>query len=404
MRTPEWVRPWPGHQFFRVVTNGAGQHSLWPLEGIVPAGWKATGFVGSRQAALECVAEAWPGLRSVRRPGLPRRAPVAVQPDPVELVLAAGARQPAAVAVSAGPDRLTYGELARAVDAAGSAGPAVPAGHGAAGHGAAGWRGALVGAGMVIAALAGVRGGAAAEVGLEVPDPAGRGRLTVTVDDRRLLAAATDPALPFRPGDRVALLAGLGTVQARLGLWWSLAGGAELVLAPDPLALLGAGGVTAAVADAAGVEAALADPSLLAGLRALRVPATLPARSYDRLLATAPAALSTVYSTAEVSGVVAVDTAPARGRGGGRILGAPVGDAELHVLDEDLRPVPRGHAGWLFVAGPVLASGYDDRPDLTAEAFLPDPVAADGTRLFATWDRARRRPDNKLELLGPYRR
>jgi uncharacterized protein YbdZ (MbtH family) len=430
MRTAEWVRPWPGHQFFRVVTNGVGQHSFWPLEGIVPAGWKATGFVGTRQATLECVAEAWPGLRSPRRPGL-QRGPLRGEPDPggldlggldlVELVTAAGSRQPDALAVSAGPDRLTYRELADAVAVAVSAGPdrlasGEPAGAVAAGRqepeqagaargagvsGALGWRAGLVGVGMVIAALAGVRGGAA-EVGLEVPDPAGRGRLTVAVDERRLLAAATDPALPFRPGDRVALLAGPRTGLARLGLWWSVAGGAELLLAPDPLALLGAGAVTAAVADDDGVRAALADPSLLAGLRALRVPATLPERAYDALLAAAPAALSTVYGAAETSGVLAFNSAPRDGEA--RSLGVPVGEAELHVLDEDLRPVQRGQSGWLFVAGPVLAHGYGDRPDLTAEAFLPDPVGADGGRLFATWDRARRRPDGRLELLGPYHR
>jgi thioesterase domain-containing protein len=57
--------------------------------------------------------------------------------------------------------------------------------------------------------------------------------------------------------------------------------------------------------------------------------------------------------------------------------------------------------GALYLGGPGLARSYLGRPDLTAEAFRPDPAAnGPGARLYATGDLARRRPDGTIEFLG----
>jgi acyl carrier protein len=67
------------------------------------------------------------------------------------------------------------------------------------------------------------------------------------------------------------------------------------------------------------------------------------------------------------------------------------------LLDEGLRPVPRGAAGEIHLGGPGIARGYLGRPALTAQRFVPAPG---GERLYKTGDRARLRADGALEFLG----
>jgi amino acid adenylation domain-containing protein len=81
--------------------------------------------------------------------------------------------------------------------------------------------------------------------------------------------------------------------------------------------------------------------------------------------------------------------------------GKPIRNARYHILDECLQPVPVGAPGELHIGGDVLADGYLNRDELTAERFIRDPFSTDASaRLYKTGDRARYFPDGNIEFLG----
>jgi acyl-CoA synthetase (AMP-forming)/AMP-acid ligase II len=106
-------------------------------------------------------------------------------------------------------------------------------------------------------------------------------------------------------------------------------------------------------------------------------------------------------------------------------IGRAIGDRRVYVLDGRQQPVPIGVAGELYVGGPALAHGYLNRPELTAERFVPNPFAdfglpildfglrtasgpiqnpkskiQNGDRLYKTGDLVRYRPDGVIEFVG----
>jgi amino acid adenylation domain-containing protein len=82
-------------------------------------------------------------------------------------------------------------------------------------------------------------------------------------------------------------------------------------------------------------------------------------------------------------------------------LGRPLPNAEIYLLDEHFNPVPTGVPGELCIGGPGLARGYINRPDLTAERFIPHAFSQQpGRRLYRTGDLARYLRDGNIEFLG----
>ena len=97
----------------------------------------------------------------------------------------------------------------------------------------------------------------------------------------------------------------------------------------------------------------------------------------------------------------------------GSVIGAPIPDLEIYILDARRQPVPIGVPGEIYVGGAGVARGYLNRPELTAERFVTNtlgradlPVGQDAqqrvltARLYKTGDLARWLPNGDVEYLG----
>ncbi len=88
------------------------------------------------------------------------------------------------------------------------------------------------------------------------------------------------------------------------------------------------------------------------------------------------------------------------------LIGRPIANTEIYILDRNLRPVPAGIIGELYIGGDGLARGYLNRPELDAEKFILNPFNANpfnpesGARLYRSGDLARYRADGSIECLG----
>ncbi len=110
------------------------------------------------------------------------------------------------------------------------------------------------------------------------------------------------------------------------------------------------------------------------------------------------------YGPTEASVMATIFAAPPGAAGDGETdppIGRPLPGVTVHVLGAEGCPVPDGETGELHIGGVGLARGYLNKPELTAERFVPDPFSTGSEgRLYRTGDLGRVRSDGELEFVG----
>ncbi|MDO0928858.1 amino acid adenylation domain-containing protein [Streptomyces sp. TG1A-8] len=121
---------------------------------------------------------------------------------------------------------------------------------------------------------------------------------------------------------------------------------------------------------------------------------TLVGRYVDRF----PGDLVNLYGATEVSVDTTYWRASRTDPQGPVLAGRPMANQTVYVLDPDRRPVPAGVLGEVYLGGASVGRGYHERPELTAQRFVPDPFT--GGRMYRTGDLGRFTSDGELDLLG----
>ncbi|MFC3895359.1 amino acid adenylation domain-containing protein [Lentzea rhizosphaerae] len=236
----------------------------------------------------------------------------------------------------------------------------------------------------------------------------------IVLEHRQMVAFALNPALPeMTPEDRTAQVASISFDPANFELWNTFAAGAALVVLPSIPELLDGDlqrelkrrRITVMLAPAIAINHAVkVDRDSFAPLRILHSggDVLLPSTCRDLLAGKFEGRLFNLYGPAETTtACTAFEVTDVPEDAESVPIGSALEGYELHVLDADFRPVPRGEPGELWVGGIGVSRGYLNRPDLTAERFVPDPFAADGGAMYRTGDRVRWNGD-VLEYLGRF--
>lgn len=232
----------------------------------------------------------------------------------------------------------------------------------------------------------------------------------VVVPQRAILRLCSGDYLPWGPDRRFLLLAPVSFDASTLELWGALLHGGTCVVHPEEkVTLEGLRTVLREQAiDCLWLTAGLfnqvidEDSSILAPVRqVLTGGEALSVPHVRRALAALPQVrLINGYGPTEATTFTCTYLIP-RDEDLGRAvpIGRPLPRTVCRVLDEHQQPVAPGTAGELCIGGEAIADGYLNRPELTAEKFITDPVDSSG-RLYRSGDWVRERPDGNFEFLG----
>ena len=232
----------------------------------------------------------------------------------------------------------------------------------------------------------------------------------------RNLVNSTHARLLYYPEQvqRFLLLPSFAFDSSVAGIFWTLCQGGALVLPADdaqdgfangfaPLGQLIAGHAVTHLLCVPSLYAALLDhlpAEALATLTTVVVAGEpcLPPLVARHGVAVPGAALYNEYGPTECSVWSTVHRCEP-GLVGAVPIGRPIANTSVYILDAQLAPAPIGVTGEIFIGGAGVARGYFNRPELTAERFLPDPFAADG-RIYRTGDLGRWLSDGTIEFQG----
>jgi amino acid adenylation domain-containing protein len=232
----------------------------------------------------------------------------------------------------------------------------------------------------------------------------------VLVEHRGLpsLVASSQRWLDIRPGDRILQFASLSFDVSVWETWQALAIGATLVLASRAELFPGPGLIELLRRQA--VTHLFMPPSALAALptsavtdlpllRAVCVAgeACPPELARRWSVGGAGRRFVNAYGPTEITVIATLEVASEAKL----TIGRPLLNVQAYVLDPRLDVVPVGVPGELCIGGAGVTRGYHNRPELTAERFVPDPFATEpGSRLYRTGDLTRFLPDGRVEYLG----
>jgi amino acid adenylation domain-containing protein len=230
----------------------------------------------------------------------------------------------------------------------------------------------------------------------------------VQIEHRNLLnfVTAMQSVVRVQPGDAIVAAYSLSFDPWGEEIYLSLAYGARVVVAPfdttsDPKVL-------AALYDCVKPTIAVAPPAIWRmlieaswqgspGMRIRSGGEALPPQLADQLLDRADEVWN-VYGPTEAT---VVSTVARIERGTAISIGTPLPNVTTYILDEHLQSLPVGVQGEIYIGGESVGRGYLNRPELTAERFVPDPFGPlSDARLYRTGDLARRRADGSIDYLG----
>ncbi|MEE4540410.1 amino acid adenylation domain-containing protein [Streptomyces sp. V4-01] len=232
----------------------------------------------------------------------------------------------------------------------------------------------------------------------------------VGVSHADVAALAADSAWDHGAADAVLMHSAYVFDACTFEMWAPLLRGGRVVVAPpgalEPSALgdvLSEHGVTAVFLTTALFNVlAETDPGVFAGLRVVCAGGELASPDAMQRVAGASPGLRVlhVYGPTETTTFATRHPVAADLPAGPPPIGRPLDGMRLHVLDEQLNPVPQGIVGELYLAGRGVARGYVGRAALTAARFVADPYGPPGTRMYRTGDLVRWTPDGQIAYVG----
>ena len=233
----------------------------------------------------------------------------------------------------------------------------------------------------------------------------------VMVEHRQLVNLVTwhIDRFDLHVGSRVPATASLAFDASVWEIWSALCAGATLLLPPaglasDPAALLQ--WWRGQSMDCAFLVTPLALLAMQAGLPQGLKSLLIGGDRITALPAGLPTSLRIVNNYGPTETTIVVISGEIEPHSGDSLypIGKPIANTRIYLLDESEAPVPLGAVGELYIGGAGVARGYFNRPDLTAERFLPDPFARaagqSDARMYRTGDLARYLPDGNLAFVG----
>ncbi|MYU62153.1 non-ribosomal peptide synthetase, partial [Streptomyces sp. SID69] len=233
----------------------------------------------------------------------------------------------------------------------------------------------------------------------------------VAVTHRNITDLAADERFPLASRARMLLHSPMAFDASTFEFWMPLLTGGTLVVAPPGLLdttamsrVLSEGRITGLVLSS-GLFQMLAedDPAALAGVRTVLTGGdVMSVEAVRRIHEHCPdTTVLNGYGPTETTVLVAAHTVRRPyDRPGAVPIGTPLDNTRMYVLDSRMRLVPPMTPGELYLAGSGLATGYPNRPALTAERFTADPYGPPGSRMYRTGDLARWNHRGEIEFLG----